>query len=330
MPWTIYCHTHTDSGRRYIGLTKNTMLHRWNQHCAQAKSSKGGRWHFPNAIRQYGKEAFSHEVLEVCSSLEEANLAEAKWVDHFNSRDPQFGFNLAPGGDHTPHPKKNPWDDPEFREKMMVTVIPKLIAAGTSSETRLKSLITSRTPEARKKASEATSRQFADLTTRIKMSETIKALHTIPEISKKFNSGFKKYTDERASKTHCKRGHEYTLENTGFNANGSRRCRRCVADRVIEKYHRSVTCCKNGHEYTDGSFKFSKNDERICLICPPQTHCKRGHEFSEKNTKIENERRVCLTCKRLRGRVSDSKRRLKRHLMGSGKVATELVENFNP
>jgi hypothetical protein len=118
MPWTVYCHTHIDSGRRYIGLTSQTMLHRWNQHCAQAKSSKGGRWHFPNAIRQYGKNAFLHEVLEICETLEAANLAEFKWIDHFDSRNPQLGFNLAKGGEHIPHQiRKNPWDDPEYREK---------------------------------------------------------------------------------------------------------------------------------------------------------------------------------------------------------------------
>jgi hypothetical protein len=120
MPWTIYCHIHIDSGRRYIGLTKRTMERRWSDHICAAKRSKGGRWHFPNAIRQYGKNAFSHEVLEVCETLEAANEAEIKWIDHFNSRDPRFGFNLAPGGEHIPHLKKNPWDRPGYREKQSI------------------------------------------------------------------------------------------------------------------------------------------------------------------------------------------------------------------
>jgi hypothetical protein len=90
--WTIYCHTHVDSGRRYVGLTSRSMERRWSQHVAQAKTSRGGRWHFPNAIRKYGKNAFSHEILEICYSLEEANTAEDKWINHFDARNPERGF----------------------------------------------------------------------------------------------------------------------------------------------------------------------------------------------------------------------------------------------
>ncbi len=116
--WTVYCHTHVESGRRYIGLTSRTMERRWNEHVSKSSGSKGGRWHFPNAIRKYGKEAFSHQILEVCSSLEEANEAEDAWIESFSTRNPQFGFNLANGGEHVPHPiRKNPWNDPEYRAK---------------------------------------------------------------------------------------------------------------------------------------------------------------------------------------------------------------------
>ncbi|QIG57716.1 HNH endonuclease [Arthrobacter phage Sarge] len=34
-----------------------------------------------------------------------------------------------------------------------------------------------------------------------------------------------------AAKTHCKRGHEFTADNTHLNVNGSRECRRCTAIR---------------------------------------------------------------------------------------------------
>lgn len=120
MPWTIYCHIHIATGRRYVGLTFQTMLRRWNQHVSKSKSSKGGRWHFPNAIRKYSKDAFDHEVLEVCDTLEEANEAEERWIGHFGTRDPEKGFNLARGGEHVPHSFRNPWDRPEYREKSLV------------------------------------------------------------------------------------------------------------------------------------------------------------------------------------------------------------------
>lgn len=114
--WTIYCHTHTESSRRYIGLTKKTMMFRWNQHLQNAKAKRGkGCAHFWAAIRKYGKNAFSHEVLQVCDTLEEANTAEQYWIDLYGTRNLITGFNLAKGGEHVPHPVKNPWDRPEFR-----------------------------------------------------------------------------------------------------------------------------------------------------------------------------------------------------------------------
>jgi len=113
MSWTIYCHVHTESGRRYVGLTKHTMMHRWNQHCAQSKTSKDGRWHFPNAVRKYGKDAFSHEVLEICHDLDVANLAEECWIELLETRNPEKGFNLAKGGAH------GEWSDTKTtREKL--------------------------------------------------------------------------------------------------------------------------------------------------------------------------------------------------------------------
>jgi hypothetical protein len=119
--FTIYCHTHVATGRRYVGLTKLTVRKRWNQHVyfATKKTGKGCR-RFWNAIRKYGKDAFSHEVLERCSTLEVANLAEQCWIELYNSCNPEKGFNIQPGGrwDHPKDPK-NPWDNPGFREKVV-------------------------------------------------------------------------------------------------------------------------------------------------------------------------------------------------------------------
>ena len=48
--WTIYCHIHKDTQRRYIGLTKQTMKQRWKNHVHAAMSAKGKRPYFSNAI----------------------------------------------------------------------------------------------------------------------------------------------------------------------------------------------------------------------------------------------------------------------------------------
>jgi len=36
MMWLVYCHTHIATGRRYIGLTSQTMEKRWRSHISTA------------------------------------------------------------------------------------------------------------------------------------------------------------------------------------------------------------------------------------------------------------------------------------------------------
>jgi hypothetical protein len=118
--FTIYRHIHNESGRSYIGLTKNKWQHRWSQHISKSAHVKNPHNHFYNAIRKYGSQAFSHEILQVCLTIEEANIAEQFWIYTYDTRNPLRGFNLALGGSHTPHPVKNPWDRPEYRAKATV------------------------------------------------------------------------------------------------------------------------------------------------------------------------------------------------------------------
>ncbi len=148
--WTIYCHIHTESGRRYIGLTSQTMAQRWKTHVSHAKISKGGRWHFPNAIRKYGKDAFSHEALAQSRTLEDANATEEAIISQYDTRNPAKGFNLAKGGTHVPHPiRKNPWKDPEYRAR----VIPTLIAVTQTAQARANNKASLNTPESKAKRS---------------------------------------------------------------------------------------------------------------------------------------------------------------------------------
>lgn len=308
--YTIYCHTHVETGRRYIGLTSQTMEKRWSEHVAKSNHSKDGRWHFANAIRKYGKDAFSHEVLAMSWDLEGANATEEQIIEQEGTRDPKFGFNLMRGGQHIPHPKSNPWDRPGFREKVSASMKtwyenPVNQAAKSAASREVLSR-----PEVRAKLSAATSSQFSSVESRIHMSGIIRALHQDPGISSKFMKGFKTANQKRASKTHCVNGHEFTPKNTQIDDNGWRYCRQCRSDRVSKKEYNSRTYCVNGHEFSGGNIKFSKNGRsRICLKCLP-THCKRGHQLSDKPGTFSE--RGCYKCKLERARVYDAARRQKR------------------
>ncbi len=126
--WTVYCHTHVASGRRYVGLTKKTMLQRWNQHVYSASRKDGkGCAHFWAAIRKYGKDAFEHQILQVCGTLAAANAAEEKLIEELGTRDPLRGFNLIRGGGSSPLPGSryeklskasiDMWSRLEYRQK---------------------------------------------------------------------------------------------------------------------------------------------------------------------------------------------------------------------
>lgn len=301
--WTIYCHMHIESGRRYIGLTSQTMEKRWKNHIYASKSSKGGRWHFPNAIRKYGSETFSHEILEKCSDLEIANLAEQCWIEFYDSTDPKKGFNLLKGGAHTPHKtRRNPWDDPKYREKatkrsqeMMKDPINRqrlaLWIKGKSwdylSEKSKKAL---NTPEAKVNTSKASKEKYRKPGGNSFLF-AFKEKWKDPEFrSKCFSANLRNIRE--STKTHCKNGHEFTPENT-LKYNG-RECRQCRNSRSVSRYLNVRTHCTSGHEYPLNCIRNS-HGARLCSIC--MSHCKHGHEYTPENVKI-NKRggRICRTC----------------------------------
>ncbi len=223
--WTIYCHTHVESGRRYVGLTKRTWQERWRGHVHLARRSSG---HFARAIVKYGKDAFSHEVLEVCHSLEIANLAEECWIELFETRDPTKGFNLARGGFHVPHENRvNPWDQSGFREKVVSSLRSKnRDPAYKALRSKISNEVLSR-PDVRSKLAYATAIQFSAPGSREAQAERVRALHGRPGYTEASMAGFRRHKVALAARTHCKHGHEFTPENTYVNKKGWRTCRAC-------------------------------------------------------------------------------------------------------
>jgi group I intron endonuclease len=93
--FSLYVHTHRESGRKYVGQTCQTVEDRWRGHIDNARHGKGQK--FGQAIRQFGPDAFHTEILEVVLGKTAANLSEKKWIDKLNCLFPH-GFNLTRGG----------------------------------------------------------------------------------------------------------------------------------------------------------------------------------------------------------------------------------------
>jgi group I intron endonuclease len=88
----VYCITHVETGRQYIGKSVD-IERRWAEH----RSARTG-WAIGHAIRKYGAGEFSFEILERCDSDSEALAAEKYWIEWYGSVAP-VGFNLTSGGD---------------------------------------------------------------------------------------------------------------------------------------------------------------------------------------------------------------------------------------
>jgi group I intron endonuclease len=95
----IYKVTHIDSGRVYIGQTrdKKGINNRWSVHTSCARRNVYDTY-FHNAIRKYGESAFAVELLDECT-VDTVNTLEKKYIAEYQSNDKQHGFNMSEGGD---------------------------------------------------------------------------------------------------------------------------------------------------------------------------------------------------------------------------------------
>lgn len=91
----IYKITNQINQKIYIGLTRETIEDRWENHIKKAKQ-------YPNrylydAMNHYGYENFTIEQIEECNNniLDER---EIYWISYYDSTNPDIGYNLTSGG----------------------------------------------------------------------------------------------------------------------------------------------------------------------------------------------------------------------------------------
>ena len=90
----VYCHTNNINEKKYIGITCQEP----NQRFRNGKGYKTNQ-HFFSAIKKYGWDNFSHEILFENLTKDEAMKKEIYLISKYNTRDPSFGYNITPGGE---------------------------------------------------------------------------------------------------------------------------------------------------------------------------------------------------------------------------------------
>lgn len=90
---TVYMHTVIANNKKYIGQTINNPKERWG--------SNGHRYRgqlFYNAIKKYGWDNMTHEILADNLTQEEADELERYYIEKYHTDDSDYGYNISPGG----------------------------------------------------------------------------------------------------------------------------------------------------------------------------------------------------------------------------------------
>lgn len=93
----IYKATNTVNGKVYIGQTKRPLAIRIRDH----RHNRHGHGILHSAIRKYGIDAFTFDVIDTAGSKPELDLKEIKWIAHYDCKAPN-GYNLSDGGKGNP------------------------------------------------------------------------------------------------------------------------------------------------------------------------------------------------------------------------------------
>lgn len=91
--YKVYMHT-SPSGKRYVGITCQKINQRWSNGAGYKGSVL-----FYSAIKKYGWNNISHEILHDGLSEDEAKTKEVELIALYQSNDRRYGYNLTAGGD---------------------------------------------------------------------------------------------------------------------------------------------------------------------------------------------------------------------------------------
>lgn len=94
----IYKATNKVNKKVYIGQTTKTLEKRKKQHIDRASKNISKCRKFSSAIRKYGADNFTWEILDTASTQEELNELEDKYIKQYDSINRDKGYNLKTGG----------------------------------------------------------------------------------------------------------------------------------------------------------------------------------------------------------------------------------------
>jgi group I intron endonuclease len=92
----VYVIKNQINGKIYVGQTSRGTRRRWVQHVSDCH--RGLDLYLYRAMRKYGQENFSIEVIDHAQTREELDSLEHFWVEKLGARDSSVGYNMKEGG----------------------------------------------------------------------------------------------------------------------------------------------------------------------------------------------------------------------------------------
>ena len=152
--YKVYCWINKINGKRYVGMTCQTMNKRAGSHMHGYCQTP----HFWNAIQKYGEDAFECKILASGLTLEEADQKERNYIRRYRTRNPAYGYNIDKGGIN--HQTEATLAKQRRKTAAALKVSQKAIAYRRTLSQRMKYLI--KDPAYRAAMSEGLRRMWAD------------------------------------------------------------------------------------------------------------------------------------------------------------------------
>ena len=105
--YVVYKITNLINDKVYIGITKQIIKRIGNHIYYFNNPNNSNNTYLHKALRKYGLEFFTIEVLEICNTLDSLNNKEVYWIQYYNSTNNKKGYNLDSGGNLKEPNKQN-------------------------------------------------------------------------------------------------------------------------------------------------------------------------------------------------------------------------------
>ncbi len=95
MPSGVYVITNTRDSKRYVGVSAD-IESRWGGHRSDLRRGKHHSTLMQQAWNEFGEDAFTFEVLEVCGTTDFSSK-EPSYIRQYRTNEPEYGYNKQYG-----------------------------------------------------------------------------------------------------------------------------------------------------------------------------------------------------------------------------------------